>query len=315
MLTGLMHALSFVGSAGFYLPLLVVVFWCVSPRAGARLGVVLVLGAALNTVLKLAFHAPRPYWTDPSVTGREPIESFGMPSGHAQNAAVVWGFAATLTRRRVLWAGAAALVVLIGASRVYLGVHSAGQVLAGWAIGAVVLVAAVALEPVVVPAWRRAPLAAQLAMALAIALAFLGGAWAAVDALSGWTWPASWARAVTLAGGTPQPVTLGDAAGASGGLFGIIAGVSVLARRGWFRPSDVLWRRLACLPVGALGAFALYTAGLFLGTRPVQAFTVQALLALWTAAGAPEAFVRLRLARRTTRALTRPGEERVELRQ
>ncbi|MFC6935333.1 phosphatase PAP2 family protein [Actinomadura yumaensis] len=91
MLTGLMHALSFVGSAGFYLPLLVVVFWCVSPRAGARLGVVLVLGAALNTVLKLAFHAPRPYWTDPSVTGREPIESFGMPSGHAQNAAVVWG--------------------------------------------------------------------------------------------------------------------------------------------------------------------------------------------------------------------------------
>ncbi len=51
------------------------------------------------------------------------------------------------------------------------------------------------------------------------------------------------------------------------------------------------------------------------GTNLAQAFAVQTLLALWVTAGAPEAFVRLRLAARPTPAVTRPGEDRSELRQ
>ncbi|MFI0349736.1 phosphatase PAP2 family protein [Actinomadura sp. 9N407] len=315
MLTGAMHVLSFIGSAAFYLPLLVIVYWCVDARLGARAAVVLSLGSVINTGLKLVFHDPRPFWTDPSITGHEARDSFGMPSGHAQNAVVVWGFFASLTRRRLLWAGALLLIIGIGVSRVALGVHSAGQVLAGWTIGAAVLAAVLWLEPRVLPWWCRCRLPVQLLLSLAVALAFLAGMWAALEAMDGWRWPASWANAIIEAGGSVDPVSLGEGAAAAGGLFGLLAGLSYAADRIRFDATGDLWRRLARIPVGAAGAVVLYTLSLFLGTQPVQAFIAQALLGLWAAAGAPETFIRLGLATRTPRGVTRVGEEPARVRQ
>jgi hypothetical protein len=304
--------LSYLGSAGFYIPVLAVLYWCVNPRSVARATVVLAFGATLNTVLKLVWHAPRPYWTDPTIKERQPLASFGMPSGHAQNAVVTWGWFASRTGRAVLWAGAAVMIVLIGVSRVVLGVHSPGQVLVGWGIGLGVLLLALSLEPRVVPWWSARPLLLQIAMALVISLAFLGGAWLAVRSLHGWQWPDAWAKAITTAGGHTRPITVNEAAAATGGLFGVLAGVSVLAARGWFDPGGPLGQRLVRVLAGAAGAAVLSTLDLLPGPRPLVAFAVQALLGLWSTAGAPVAFVRLRLARRTTPALTRPGDEQGE---
>ncbi|QKG26557.1 phosphatase PAP2 family protein [Actinomadura verrucosospora] len=312
MLTGFMLAMSYLGSAGFYIPVLVVLYWCVHPRLVARAIAVLSFGSTLNTVLKLVWHAPRPFWTDPGIRKGQPLASFGMPSGHAQNAVVTWGFFASRTRRAAVWAAAAVVIALIGASRVYLGVHSLGQVVVGWAIGLGVLVLALWLEPRVVPWWSARPLLLQLAMALGISLAFLGGAWLAVRSLHGWHWPAAWAKAIIAAGGHPRPVTVNEAAAATGGLFGILAGLSVVAARGWFDAGGSLGRRLVRLLVGVAGAAVLSLLDLLPGPRAGEAFAVQALLGLWAAAGAPEAFVRLGLARRATPALTRPGDERDE---
>ncbi|MEU6035092.1 phosphatase PAP2 family protein [Actinomadura sp. NPDC047616] len=321
MLTDFMEAMSFIGSGGVYLSLLVLVYWCVDPRWGARAAVLLTISTVLNTVLKLFFHEPRPFWTDTSITGHEPRDSFGMPSGHAQSAAVFWGFAAARAPagrpalRRAAWAVALVMIGLIGASRVVLGVHSIGQVAAGYAIGAVLLAVGLHLEPLVVPWWTRRPLAAQLGLALGVSLVLAGFGWAAVEALDGWHWPASWAHAIAAAGGRVEPITVGDSAAAAGGLFGLLAGLSWMAYRGGYDASGQVWRRLARVPVGAVGVSAFYTLGLFLGTQPVQAFAGHALLALWATAGAPEAFMRLGLAPRTTRAVTRAGEERAEVRQ
>ncbi|WP_165975690.1 phosphatase PAP2 family protein [Actinomadura rubrisoli] len=307
--------MSYLGSAGFYIPLLVAVYWCAAPTLAARATIILSLGSVLNTVLKLVFHSPRPYWTDPSITGHESRVSFGMPSGHAQNAVAAWGFLATRTRRWFLWAGAVVVIVLIGVSRVYLGVHSVGQVLAGWAIGLVTLVVALRLEPIVIPWWVRRPLAVQVALALAVSLLFLGAAWGAVHSLSGWQWPDAWARAITAAGGRTRAITLNEVSAATGGLFGVLAGTSVLAARGWFDAQGEPWQRLARLPVGVLGALALYALGSYLGTHPIQVFIAQALIGLWVTAGAPEAFMWLRLAGRPTRPITRAGDGAAEVRQ
>ncbi|MFC7733092.1 phosphatase PAP2 family protein [Actinomadura keratinilytica] len=321
MLTDFMEAVSFIGSGGVYLSLLVLVYWCADSRWGARGAVLLAAGSVLNTVLKLFFHEPRPFWTDASVTGHEPRDSFGMPSGHAQSAAVFCGFAAAQAPagrpalRRAAWAVALVMIGLIGASRVVLGVHSTAQVVAGFAIGAVLLAVGLHLEPLVVPWWTRRPLPAQLGLALGVSLALAGLGWAAVEALGGWQWPAPWAHAIAAAGGRAEPVTAGDCAAAAGGLFGLLAGLTWTAHRGGYDASGRLWRRLARVPVGAAGVSAFYTLGLFLGTQPVQAFAGQALLALWATAGAPEAFWRLGLAAHPTRAVTRAGEERAEVRQ
>jgi len=304
--------MSYLGSAAFYVPLLLALFWCVAPRQAARAAVVLLFGAVLNALLKLVFHAPRPYWTDPSVKGRQSLTSFGMPSGHAQNSIAGWGFFAAQTRRWYLWAGAVAVILLIGVSRVYLGVHSTGQVLAGWGVGLAVLVAALGLEPIAVPWWRRQHLAVQLALSLAVSLLMLAASWGAARPLRDWRWPQAWAEAVRAAGGVAEPVTLTDSAQASGALCGLLMGLSLVAWRGWFEPGGRAWQRLARLPVGLAGAAVI---AFFEGAGLVQAFAVQALLVLWVTAGAPEVFVRLRLAARPTPGLTRAGDDRAGLRQ
>ncbi|MCP2045903.1 phosphatase PAP2 family protein [Pontibacter sp. HSC-36F09] len=73
-----------------------------------------------------------------------PEHNFSFPSGHATTSMALWGILAYfgyrhLYRRRsriVVLAGAGALILLIGFSRIYLGVHFLSDVLAGFLLGA-----------------------------------------------------------------------------------------------------------------------------------------------------------------------------------
>jgi membrane-associated phospholipid phosphatase len=95
----------------------------------------------LNTTLKGIVRRLRPNLSEPWVT--EPGWSF--PSGHAMGSFVAYGFLAyLLTRitpadfpRRTGIALLAGLVLLIGFSRIYLGVHFLSDVIGGYAAAAV----------------------------------------------------------------------------------------------------------------------------------------------------------------------------------
>jgi undecaprenyl-diphosphatase len=96
-------------------------------------------GFLLNWWLKQAYDAIRPAVADPLRLGFE----WGFPSGHALAALVVYGAAGVLLwvrlpRPRVraaLVATLAALILLIGFSRLYVRDHYLGDVLAGYAVG------------------------------------------------------------------------------------------------------------------------------------------------------------------------------------
>lgn len=95
--------------------------------------------AALNQLLKGLFARPRPVFERPLLLE----SSYSFPSGHAMVSVVVYGMLAYLAvlaleswRARVaVSSGAALLVLLIGFSRIYLGVHYPSDVIAGYAAG------------------------------------------------------------------------------------------------------------------------------------------------------------------------------------
>ncbi len=76
------------------------------------------------------------------------LDSFSFPSGHACTAAVMTGIAALFIAhgrhprtRKILFAIAAVITILIGLSRVYLQVHWPSDVVAGWLLGFALVVA------------------------------------------------------------------------------------------------------------------------------------------------------------------------------
>ncbi|MFA5890279.1 MAG: phosphatase PAP2 family protein [Actinomycetota bacterium] len=103
------------------------------------LGVSLSGATVLEVVIKTAVGRPRP-----PVAHLIGARGWSFPSGHALRATVLFGVFAVLAgrlwpgwRARVrLWAVAALLVLLVGASRMILGVHYLTDVLGGIALGA-----------------------------------------------------------------------------------------------------------------------------------------------------------------------------------
>lgn len=101
--------------------------------------VVAAVGAEVITVgLKQGFQRERPFFADPLATE----STFSFPSGHASVSLAVYGTLGYIaarhlrTRRAQVFAlvSAAALVLLIGFSRLYLGVHFLSDVIAGYSI-------------------------------------------------------------------------------------------------------------------------------------------------------------------------------------
>jgi undecaprenyl-diphosphatase len=114
--------------------------WLYDFRNSATLLLVTTLGGMLlNSVLKVGFDRPRPQFFE---WGTHAMTS-SFPSGHAMSAAIVYPTVAYLAARlqkthlaRIsTMLAAALLVVLIGLSRVYLGVHYPSDVIAGVVVG------------------------------------------------------------------------------------------------------------------------------------------------------------------------------------
>ena len=159
---GWVAATSLGGSILFPLGFGVVVTAALSGRfrLALILAVVLIGGSLVTDLTKGALARPRP-----SVAQLIPITGFSFPSGHALNSATAYGVIALLAWRsglrpavrRAVVVGCAAAVVLVGLSRIALGVHYPTDVAGGWlaglalvALGAVLVGRSRAMERV----WR-----------------------------------------------------------------------------------------------------------------------------------------------------------------
>jgi membrane-associated phospholipid phosphatase len=268
-LTLAMKAITVLGTEWFFLAAIPVVYWCVDKRRGLRLGLLVFLSAFFNGWLKVLFAQPRPFQLDPSV-GFASESSYGLPSGHAQGTATFWGAAAPLFRKPWGLVLALGVPLLVGATRIYLGVHFPTDLFAGWALGAF-FVAGDALvgdriEGFLSRQRPRLKLAAAAAIALAMNAVFMED-----TSLAGafFGFGAGLAYAPTAA---PFSVRGSAAKRALRYLFGL-ATIAII----YFAPKLLL---------GALGS------------EPLLRFLRYALLGAWGSLGAPWLFIKLGLAER-----------------
>ena len=271
ILDSIFRATTFLGDEEFYLLLLPLMLWCMDFAFSARLAVLFLLSAYISVGLKDLFQQPRPFDLEPSVKLSD-AEGYGMPSYHAQSAVIVWGGIAIRVLKAWFWVIAIALMLLIGFSRIYLGVHFPTDVLAGWALGGFLLVIYLFVQPVAERQLMRLNLGMQILLALVVPLGLL----------------------------LIHPTE--DSTAAMATLSGIGIGLALMQRYVSFSPSGPLWQRALRFFIGVGVIFALYLGlkallpGEELSLYLVFRFLHYWLIGLWISLGAPWLFRTLRLA-------------------
>lgn len=297
-----MQALSFLGTTQFYMLALPAVYWCFNTALGFRVGTMLVLTGAVNSWLKLACLSPRPYWYNADVQALSSETSFGMPSGHAQNSTAIFGIlAAGIRRRWALWT-AVGLVFFIGLSRIVLGVHFTSDVLAGWLIGALLLILVLRLDAPVSRWVSRQSLLGQMILITLVAGLIIAVTLPLAGRALNFALPAEWTQNALADGAeAPDPVDVSGAFTLAGIWFGFAGGYAGLHRRGGFDAGGPMEKRILRYLLGALGVFLLWYGPSAFLPHGLDAlgfslrFVRYALVGVWTSALAPMLFLRLRL--------------------
>ncbi len=300
-----MRLISMLGTEDFFILVMPSLYWCLDAALGLRVAVMLLLSNAINCVGKLAFHSPRPYWISTQVKGYSVETSFGIPSGHAQNSASIWGTIAAWRRLRWEKAVLSGIIFLVGLSRIFLGMHFISDVLAGWLIGGLMVALLVRYEKPVAAWLRCRTLPQMLGLALVSTVLLIGIVVLPTLALSSWQMPPEWAtNALISQPDDPiDPLNLDGTFTLSGTWLGMWAGLAWLFhRQGLFNASGAPTQRLLRYVVGIAGILVLWFGlGQVFPRSPDQlSYSLRlfryTLIGFWIAAGAPLLFQRLGLA-------------------
>lgn len=272
VLDAVFKAITFLGEEDFFFIILPLILWYVDFAFGARLAFFFLFSTVVNSAAKGLIDHPRPCDLDPEVKLHDYTGRHGLPSGHSQAAVVLWGAVASYARKRWAWIVAILLMVLIGFSRIYLGVHFPTDVLGGWTLGVILLAVYIFLVPRI-EAWLTSTgLVVRLALVAVIPLA-IAVIYPSDDSLS-----------------------------AMGVFFGAGVGFVLTAQWVHFSAAGPLWQRVVRLLLGAAVLLALR-----FGLKAVFPDKGEALYALmrfvrylvvglWAGLGAPWTFLKLRLA-------------------
>ncbi len=171
MLDDFFRQITTLGSTAhmFIVPFLI---WSLSYRFGSRLLITLLLSTFVNFALKDLWSQPRPFDLDSRI-GPDREIGYGIPSGHAQHTMVEWGLIANWIANPWFTALAVILIVLIGLSRIYLGVHFPTDVLAGWALAGLILLLHIRYAERVATRLATLALGVQIAAVAAVSLLFV----------------------------------------------------------------------------------------------------------------------------------------------
>ena len=144
VLNELLLAITVLGEETAFLMIGLVVFWCIGKRQGYYLMTVGLAGTVSSQLMKIICRVPRPWVLDGNFTileaAREGAGGYSFPSGHTQTAMGTFGSIVVFARKKWIAIACVVLAALVGFSRMYIGVHTPADVLAG-ALLSIVLIA------------------------------------------------------------------------------------------------------------------------------------------------------------------------------
>lgn len=302
-----MRLLSFLGQEEFFAMIMPLIYWCIDARLGFRISIMLLLSNGVNGVLKQFLRTPRPFWYSPRVLPLAVETSFGLPSGHAQVSASVWGFLASKIKEKIIAIVIWTLVLLIGISRIYLGVHFTSDVITGWLLGISLIVIFIRWEKGVITWFTSQPFSKQILLCVLSSIVLLSIMALPVLFEPTWTPPANWlvntSRIIP-----PDDFTPLDASGAfttAGTFLGMTTGIVLLNRRNrLFDPSGSLKIKSLRYMVGMIGMLTFWygLSQLFPRTNDFLGFGLRFfryfLVGFWIAYLAPMLFLKIGLINR-----------------
>ncbi len=194
VLSPIMQFFTAFGHAVVLIGMIAVLLFGLDYRKGILLLLLSLLTALITTGLKESFDMPRPYHIDPGIeildashaqrhekhprtASRLDANNFfaalpapgvahfrslegtsnGFPSGHTTITVVLWGSLMLIFRQRWLQVTGMVMLIMVPLSRIYLGVHFLADVLGGYVLGGILLLAAyqLLLKPQRISAFRQ----------------------------------------------------------------------------------------------------------------------------------------------------------------
>lgn len=259
LLDAFFTAINTTAEDNFITAIAIILLWCVDPLVGLRFLLPLLFSGYLNGVLKDLFHTLRPTAEQVRFLAVPLDGSYAFPSGHTQNAAVLWSYLAGHFRKGTLVVMAVLMIPLVGLARIYRGAHWPVDVLGGMAIG----LALVWLALTFYRFWDRRsfslPLWGQLVFAVFVPVALF--------------------------------VVYPQSSVQTGSALGMVTGLAIERRYVGFPVRLPLWKQAIKVLIGlaVLVALQMLLPRLF-PTGPAFRFTRYAILGLWGTLGAPYVF-------------------------
>ena len=165
--TALARLFSFIGGETISLLLIIIMLFCYKKTAGKRVAMTVLTASMWFPMIKNIVLRVRPYMAHKdSIKVLQVVEAdadpadiiqqgYSFPSGHGATAVSLFGSIGRELRKRWMWTLAVVMPLLIGLSRIAVGVHYPTDVLGGWAVGLLAIGFNILLAKYVKKEWMR----------------------------------------------------------------------------------------------------------------------------------------------------------------
>jgi len=254
--------------------------------------------------MKQLFHQPRPYWVG-NVQALSTETSYGIPSTHASDSFAAWAYLGVRLQKAWLWTLAVVLILLIGISRIYLGVHFPHDVIFGWLIGAVAIFIFVRLEERIIEFLQAQTIGRQILTVFALSIIILLIAHLIHFLVQGASDPEAWAQYSILSRSPSHFYTV------AGAFMGATNGYLLMVRLAPFKTSGTPAQKIGRYFLGIVGLILIWKGldSLFGLVAPEESlfgyflrYIRYGATGVWATFLAPLIFLRLKLANPASKA-------------